>query len=117
MSERRTDDAGADPRRAVPSVDQLLRSPAAVRASQRLGRPLVRASLRRVLEEVRRRADGGAPLPDERQILARAVGAAARDFYGMRDVINATGVLLHTGLGRAPLPAIAARTAAAMARG
>jgi L-seryl-tRNA(Ser) seleniumtransferase len=49
--------------------------------------------------------------------MARALGLAARTYYGLASVINATGVILHTGLGRAPLPDRAARAAAEAARG
>jgi L-seryl-tRNA(Ser) seleniumtransferase len=45
------------------------------------------------------------------------LGNAARNFYGIGEVINATGVLLHTGLGRAPLPKQAIEAATRAARG
>src|SRR6266542_2265111 len=107
----------SDRRRSVPSLDALLRSAPARRGARKFGRPLVKHALRAQLEEIRRHAARGRPLPDEEVILARALGAAARSFYGISEVINATGVVLHTGLGRAPLPRVAAEAAASAARG
>lgn len=56
-------------------------------------------------------------MPDDAVILARALGAAARSYYGLSEVINATGVILHTGLGRAPLPASAVAAVSAVIGG
>ena len=106
-----------DRRREVPSVDTLLRSAAGRKAAARLGRPLVKLALQRVLEEVRAAAGRGRAVPEDTAVLARALEAAAFDFYGISEVINATGVVLHTGLGRAPLPSSATRAAARTAAG
>src|ERR671937_422968 len=105
-----------DVRRKVPSVDALLRSDPARRATSSLGRPLLKRMLEDVLAEIRAAAaDGTEPPPDE-IILARALGRASLTAQGMVSVINATGVLLHSNLGRAPLPERAARAAARAAR-
>jgi L-seryl-tRNA(Ser) seleniumtransferase len=105
-----------DIRRKVPSVDALLRSDPARRAASSLGRPVVKRVLEDVLAEVRSAAaDGEEPPPDE-VLLARAIGRASHAAQGMVPVINATGVILHTNLGRAPLPERAARAAARAAR-
>jgi L-seryl-tRNA(Ser) seleniumtransferase len=105
-----------DVRRKVPSVDALLRSDPARRATSSLGRPLLKRMLEDVLAEIRAAAaDGTEPPPDE-IILARALGRASLTAQGMVSVINATGVILHTNLGRAPLPERAARAAARAAR-
>jgi L-seryl-tRNA(Ser) seleniumtransferase len=106
-----------DARRSVPSMDGLLRSEPGRKAAVKFGRPLVKHALQTVLDEVRNGASAGSAIPDEDVILARALGAAARNYYGISEVINATGVLLHTGLGRAPLPAHAVRAVTAAARG
>jgi L-seryl-tRNA(Ser) seleniumtransferase len=110
-------DDGKDPRSRVPSVDALLRSAPGVKGAAKFGRQVLKHALQRTLDEVRAEAGRGGPVPDEAVVLARAFGAAARDSYGISQVINATGVLLHTGLGRAPLPAAAASAAAAAAHG
>ena len=107
----------ADRRRGVPSLDTLLRSSPGRKGAQKFGRPLVKQALQAVLEQVRRDAARGAGIPSEDQLLARALGEAARNYYGIGEVINATGVLLHTGLGRAPLPKQAIDAAARAARG
>src|SRR5438067_2609215 len=90
----------ADLRRDVPSLDAILRSAAGRKASDRLGRPLVKQTLQDVLEGVRADAARGVAPPDDSVVLARALQTAARDLYGLAEVINATGVVLHTGLGR-----------------
>jgi L-seryl-tRNA(Ser) seleniumtransferase len=106
-----------DDRRKVPSIDALLRSVPGKKAAQKFGRPVVKHAIHATLDDVRAEAKRGSPIPPEDAILARAIGAAARAYYGLTEVINASGVLLHTGLGRAPLPARAARAAAAAAHG
>ncbi len=58
----------------------------------------------------------GAAPPEDDVILARAIGMADRAATGLVPVINATGVVLHTGLGRAPLPDAAAAAAARAGR-
>jgi L-seryl-tRNA(Ser) seleniumtransferase len=107
----------ADRRRRVPSVDALLRSVPGKRAGVKFGRPVVKHALQSTLTDIRDEAARGVLVPDEDVILARAVGAAARTYYGLSEVINASGVLLHTGLGRAPLPVRAAQAAADAAHG
>jgi len=105
-----------DVRRAIPSVDALLRSEPGRRAAATFGRPLVKHTLTQVLREVRAEAPGGHAPPSDDEILARAAALASRAATGLTPVINATGVVLHTGLGRAPLPESAARAAARAAR-
>jgi L-seryl-tRNA(Ser) seleniumtransferase len=106
-----------EPRRRVPSVDALLRGEPGKRAARSLGRPVVKLALQRTLEQVRAAvAKGEDPLADD-EILARALALASDVATGLTPVINATGVVLHTGLGRAPLPEAAARAAARAAAG
>jgi len=101
----------ADLYRKLPSVDELLRQPELVRLAARDGHTVLtdaaRATLARLREEIaagKLDADGVnlaiAGLPDavERR-LRQALS------YSLRPVINATGVILHTNLGRAPLGA------------
>ena len=107
----------AEPRRRIPSVDALLRSEPGRRASATFGRALVKRALSGTLEEVRGAATRGTEPPTDDEILARAIGVAAWAANGLARVINATGVVLHTGLGRAPLSREAADAAASAAIG
>src|SRR5688572_13902228 len=115
--DRRAGPEEDDARRRLPSIDALLRSLPARKAAKKFGRPVVKHALQLILAEVRQDAANGGGVPPEGVILARAFGAAARQSYGISEVINATGVVLHTGLGRAPLPDAAARAAARVAHG
>jgi L-seryl-tRNA(Ser) seleniumtransferase len=109
--------AEAGARRKIPSVDALLRSAPGRRAAASLGRPLLKAELARTLDAVRAAAARGIDPPQADVILARAFQSAATVAAGLSPVINATGVILHTGLGRAPLPADALAAVVRAARG
>jgi len=111
-------EAGADPRRALPSVDQALQRPELRLLVEAHGRAAVRAALRQALVELRRRAGGGesglAPAVDALAAdVSTRIESAARP--SLRRVINATGVVVHTNLGRAPLSAAAAARVAEIA--
>jgi L-seryl-tRNA(Ser) seleniumtransferase len=99
---------GTDPRRRVPRTDALLADPQLAAAADRLGRDLVKAAV----QDVQQRVRTGALSPDE---TVPAVLAALPTTAGsLRPVLNATGVLVHTNLGRAPLsPAAVAAVVAA----
>ena len=99
-----------DARRLVPRTDAILADPRLAAAEIRLGRPLVRDAVRRAQQ----RARDGEIGPDE--VAAAAVTALPPLAASLTPVLNATGVLLHTNLGRAPLSA-AARDAVAAAAG
>jgi L-seryl-tRNA(Ser) seleniumtransferase len=109
--------AGPEPRRRIPSVDALLRSEPGRRAIGTFGRPLVKHALSVTLEQVRQAAEEGALPPPDDEILARALALASGTASGLVRVINATGVVLHTGLGWAPLPERAAAAAARAGQG
>jgi L-seryl-tRNA(Ser) seleniumtransferase len=95
-----------DPRRSLPSVDRL------IRALPELPRPLVTRAARLLLDVVR---EGGEAPPDWVEAVRARV---AKDDRGkLRRVINATGVVLHTNLGRAPLSPRAAAAVSAIAHG
>ena len=107
-----------DARRSLPSVDSLLRSPPGKRAATTVGRALLKLTVAETLDEARANTGEGAEArPTDDEILARAVARASRIATGLTPVINATGVILHTNLGRAPLPERAVRAAARAARG
>src|SRR4051812_4417371 len=87
----------ADPRRHVPRTDTLLADPRLTAARERLGRGLLKDVVRRVQQRVR---DGELAPPDAVDaVLAELPGTAS----SLQPVLNATGVLVHTNLGRAPL--------------
>src|SRR5688572_13301503 len=92
--------------RDVPSVDQLLRTRAARELRGVLGIRKLTHIARYVIAEIRTSVRAGSiesnGLLDE---AVRRMEATARDESqaGIKPVINATGVLLHTNLGRAPL--------------
>jgi L-seryl-tRNA(Ser) seleniumtransferase len=98
-----------DPRRHVPRTDTLLADPRLAAAGERLGRGLVKGAVHRVQQRIR---DGEvAPPAAVEAVLAALPGTAST----LRPVVNATGVLVHTNLGRSPLSraAVEAITAAA----
>ncbi len=96
--------------RSLPSIERLLERPIAYRLFAELGRDRVRDLLRDITEEIRGEvASGHLPVTNgsehlsqeiERRLEARAIESARPS---LRRVINATGVIIHTNLGRAPL--------------
>ncbi len=90
----------------LPSVEQLLQSAAAGDLIERYGRALTVEGLRAALEEARARLRSAplAGVPSPSTILAEA-GARLGQWTrpSLQPVINASGVILHTNLGRAPL--------------
>ncbi|MBJ7609655.1 MAG: L-seryl-tRNA(Sec) selenium transferase [Candidatus Dormibacteraeota bacterium] len=100
----------ADPRRSVPSTDVVLSDGRLIDSQRRLGRQLVRSTVRATQDHVRSGVIEAADLVDE--VLRRLPRRAST----LRPVLNATGVILHTNLGRAALSS-AARDAVAAATG
>src|SRR5262245_6445904 len=96
--------------RRLPQVHDLLEREPTRAAAAAHGRRLVTDLLRAALDDLRRRArrERMAPAEVARQAEALpervAAEAAARTTPTLVPVINATGVVLHTNLGRAPLP-------------
>ena len=91
----------SDPRRRTPRTDAVLADPAVAAAVGRLGRERVKVAVAAALEECR----SGRLAPE--QVAAYVVSALPGSATSMRRVINATGVVVHTNLGRAPLSAAA----------
>jgi L-seryl-tRNA(Ser) seleniumtransferase len=90
--------------RHLPSVDRLVR--AALERPELAGvtRARIAALAREALAAERERLLAGGPGVSDAVLLERLAGAAARaGRFSLREVINATGVVLHTNLGRAPL--------------
>lgn len=105
-----------DPRRALPSVNTLLESPALRPILARAPRAVVVDAIRRAVDGARS-APGSAP-PDEggwATAVSALVDASTRP--SLRRVLNATGVVLHTNLGRAPLAPAAIDAIARVAAG
>jgi L-seryl-tRNA(Ser) seleniumtransferase len=89
-----------DPRRLIPRTNDLLALPAVHEARKRLNERVIRDLVRHVQEKARR---GDLAPADVEPALAAAL--AARRATSLRPVLNATGVIVHTNLGRAPLSA------------
>ena len=93
----------------MPRTDLLLADPRLAAAEGRLGRALVKAAVGRAQQ----RARDGQISPDE--VADAAVAELPARAAALTPVINATGVLVHTNLGRAPLSAAAVDAIAAAA--
>jgi L-seryl-tRNA(Ser) seleniumtransferase len=111
----------SNPLRDLPAVNDLLAEPLLSDAAARVGRTVVvrqiRACLEAVRDETRGRAKEPASMPTAGQLAERIASAiAAAERPSLRPVINATGILLHTGLGRAPLAEEAIEAIVAVAR-
>ncbi|BBZ72364.1 L-seryl-tRNA(Sec) selenium transferase [Mycobacterium paraseoulense] len=87
----------SDPRRRVPGTDTLLADPRLAQAERVLGRALVKS----VIADAQQRARAGEIEPE--RVAECAVAALPPTASSLRPVINATGVVVHTNLGRAPL--------------
>jgi L-seryl-tRNA(Ser) seleniumtransferase len=109
--------------RHLPSIDELLSRPQLILLAETAGRGLVTHIARAVLAEVRAELkDASAHAPGKPQVLDLsslecriAAAVDSRLAPSLRPVINATGVILHTNLGRAPLSSEAAAAIAATA--
>ncbi|HEV7699801.1 MAG TPA: L-seryl-tRNA(Sec) selenium transferase, partial [Pyrinomonadaceae bacterium] len=95
--------------RNLPSVDELLRTAAGRRYSAGLGESAAAGAARVVIDQLRGAiVDGALDDTTREQFVERAEQALLHDLQaeahaGVRRVINATGVVIHTNLGRAPL--------------
>ncbi len=113
---------------SLPSVDSLLRTETAQSIRPQIGSSHLTALARQITDELRREllaSDAGSPSAEngsrasllrkaEERLAAAHLGETARE---LRSVINATGVVLHTNLGRAPLSEAARRALADKAAG
>jgi L-seryl-tRNA(Ser) seleniumtransferase len=102
--------------RSLPSVDKLLEEGSDLISAY--GRPLSLAAIRATQDENRIAIRAGSETPSIHQILAR-VEAILIDWTKttLQPVVNATGVILHTNLGRAPLSAAAIKAMDDVSRG
>lgn len=94
--------ASPDPRRNIPRMDELLQLPEVESARQRLAEHAIRAIIQGVVTQARR---GQLPVSDIPAEIAQRL--EQKTAHSLQPVINATGVIIHTNLGRAPLPSAA----------
>lgn len=96
--------------RSLPSVDRILRSEDAISLQGTYGRSLLTQAIRESLDSARESVQAGKTSPSQVEILER-VGMLLEEWLtpSLVPVINATGVIIHTNLGRAPLSTAARR--------
>ncbi|MCO6452065.1 MAG: L-seryl-tRNA(Sec) selenium transferase [Caldilineales bacterium] len=93
-----------NPYRHLPSIDRLLDQPELVAVIDQFGREQVRNAARRVLDDARAAIGEGGDAPDLDALMAAVQTTLATELAPtLRPVLNATGVVIHTNLGRAPL--------------
>ena len=91
-------------RRSIPAVDSLLQTRQAAVLVATFGRPLTLVAIRTTLDHLRKKLVNGDALPDRNGILEQVQSELESWLEPtLIPVINATGVILHTNLGRAPL--------------
>jgi len=103
--------------RQIPSVDRLLGHPFAEELIASYGRQWVTEAIRDVLAELRQNLQQEKTLPNDDELLKQVEARLQTQAQPtLQPVINATGVLIHTNLGRAPLSkaAIAAMNSVAV---
>ena len=106
----------SDPRRALPSVNTLLESPALQPLLERAPRTVVADAVRQTIDAARAEPTS-APVAEAEWAAAVAATLDRTTRPSLRPVINATGVVLHTNLGRAPLADVAIDALAHVASG
>jgi len=105
-------------RSALPSVDRLLGEPVLVTLASACGREPVKRAVRAVLAEARAVLEAGGSVPDGRELVAAVERHVDADLAPrLTPVINLTGTVIHTNLGRALLAEDAVQSAVAAMRG
>jgi L-seryl-tRNA(Ser) seleniumtransferase len=107
-----------DVRRRLPAVEAVLQQPGLSEARAGLPRALLVEAVRAEIAAARKGLAGGAEPPDAASLATRAAARAGLESRPqLRRVLNATGIVLHTNLGRAPLARPAAAALADVAAG
>ena len=107
-----------DELRSLPSVDRLLQTPFVRDLMEVHGRTLTVEAIRSSLVDARREILGGYPCPSQKELLNGVAKVLERWVRPtLRAAINATGVVIHTNLGRAPLCAEALAEMVSVAEG
>lgn len=105
------------PYRALPSVDAIL-SNEKVRSLADGSNDVVTGIVRQAIDRARASVSNGGAPPTHDEIVETVLGLAETVFSpSLRPVINATGVIIHTNLGRAPLSDAAIQAIAEVSRG
>lgn len=92
-----------EPRRLLPSTDRVLREPAVVALLRRFDRPAVVLLVQHELNSRRKQVAEGAAPPSAADIADAVAAQVESEWRSSKRVINASGVILHTNVGRAPL--------------
>ena len=110
--------SASNPYRSLPSVDRIL-SDERISGLSNGGEPgLATTLVRQAIAMARLSIAGGGPAPTDEQLVENVLGLATAVLEpSLRPVINATGVIIHTNLGRAPLSEEAIEAMAAVSRG
>jgi len=93
--------------RQIPAVDELMSRPGLRELEARVGHPVVLEASRKILQDLREKISNGTVSSVSRERLEKEILRETDSMlaFSLQPVINATGVILHTNLGRAPLAA------------
>ncbi|MCK4358681.1 MAG: L-seryl-tRNA(Sec) selenium transferase [Candidatus Cloacimonetes bacterium] len=88
----------------IPGVDKLLNQPEILKLKEKFGLELVTYAIRQILEQIRAKVLQGEKAWDTDQIIQKVLSyISIVSEKSLKPVVNATGIVLHTNLGRAPL--------------
>mgnify|MGYP006277296313 FL=1 len=97
----------SDPRRKLPAVHELLEKPVIKKIIKKYSRQEILEIIKSTLAEYRAKVVKSGQAPEIEEILFNICETIKKTHkQDLKPVINATGIILHTGLGRAPLPKV-----------
>jgi L-seryl-tRNA(Ser) seleniumtransferase len=97
--------------RKLPAVEKVLGDPGLKAAIQRYSHRIVAETVRSIVEKLRSEVSGGGKTPPIGVVVERVKSQLMEEWPGfLEPVINATGIILHTNLGRSPLSAATVET-------